>query len=93
MTLYTLVSTSGTTTSRSSRARAQSDAGLNFKVVRANGVIRIYAQNGEEWVRLDEGGTAGDLTIGNDVKNEIKFLATGNSYTFSDISVSTAVES
>lgn len=74
-------------------AAAQSDAGLNFKVVRANGVIRIYAQNGEEWVRLDEGGTAGDLTIGNDVKNEIKFLATGNSYTFSDISVSTAVES
>ncbi len=74
-------------------AAAQSESGLNFKVVRANGVIRIYAQNGEDWVRLDEGGTAGDLTIGNDVKNEIKFLACGNSYTFSDISVSNAVES
>ena len=43
-------------------AAVQSD-GLNVKVVRADGVIRIYAQNGSEWIRLDEGGTAGDLTI------------------------------
>ena len=72
-------------------AAVQSD-GLNVKVVRADGVIRIYAQNGSEWIRLDEGGTAGDLTIDAGVKNEIKFLAGGNSYTFSDITVSTTVE-
>lgn len=71
---------------------AQSSSGLNVKVVRADGVIRIYAQNGDVWVRLDEGGTAGDLTIGNDVKNEIKLLAGGNSYTFSNVSVTASVE-
>ncbi len=74
--------------------------GVNFKVVRADGVIHIYAQNGEDWVQLDVIGTkgetetakAGDLTIGDEVKNRIIFTAGGDNWTFSDIEVSTAAE-
>ncbi len=73
--------------------------GLNVKVVRADGVIHIYAQNGTEWVQLDVDTQAaeapssgGDLTIGSTVKNDIKFLATGDDFTYSNIEVSTTVE-
>lgn len=70
-----------------------SENGTNFKVVRADGVIHIYAQNGEDWVQLDVKGTKGetatadDLTIGDTVKNQIIFTAGGDNWTFSDIAV------
>lgn len=74
---------------------ALSEGGLQMKVVRVNGVIHIYAKNGENWVLLDtqettngEGNTSGgDLTIANSVRNQIKFIATGDDWEFSNISI------
>lgn len=74
---------------------ALSEDGVQMKVVRANGVIHIYAKNGETWVELSslaenkEQGMkeADDLTIANTVKNQIKFIATGDDWLFSDIRV------
>jgi len=80
---------------------AFSENGLQMKVERKNGVISVYAKNGENWVLLSEdeqnknnGGTAnenptsgGDLTIANNVRNEIKFLGGGDHWTFSEITV------
>lgn len=74
---------------------ALSEEGVQMKVVRVNGVIHIYAKNGENWVLLDtqektngEGNTSGgDLTIANTVKNQIKFLATGDDWLFSNVKV------
>ena len=88
-------------------AAAFSENGLQMKVERKNGVISVYAKNGENWVLLSEdeqnknnGGTAnenpssgGDLTIANNVLNEIKFLGGGDHWTFSDISVTLPAES
>lgn len=88
-------------------AAAFSENGLQMKVERKNGVISVYAKNGENWVLLskdeqnkDNGGTAneapssgGDLTIANNVLNEIKFLGCGDHWTFSDISVTLPAES
>lgn len=70
--------------------------GLQMKIVRANGVISIFAKNGEDWVALDTMGTKGEtanvndigkLAIGNTVKNQIKFLAGGDDWQFSNIEV------
>ncbi len=86
---------------------AFSENGLQMKVERKNGVISVYAKNGENWVLLSKdepnknnGGTAnenpssgGDLTIANNVLNEIKFLGCGDHWTFSDISVTLPAES
>lgn len=77
-------------------AACYSADGLNVKVVRTNGKIHIYAQNGEDWVQLDVDATAGngepassggDLAIADDVQNEIKLLATGDDWTFSNIAI------
>ena len=76
--------------------------GLQMKIVRANGVISIFAKNGEDWVALDTMGTKGEtanvndigkLTIGNTVKNQIKFLAGGDDWQFSNIAVTLPAES
>ena len=88
-------------------AAAFSENGLQMKVERKNGVISVYAKNGENWVLLSKdepsknnGGTAnenpssgGDLTIANNVLNEIKFLGCGDHWTFSNISVTLPEES
>lgn len=73
-----------------------SETGAEFKVVRSNGTISIFAKNGEDWVALDTMGTQGEtagkddigkLTINDTVKNQIKFTAGGDNWTFSAIEV------
>lgn len=73
-----------------------SDNGVEFKIERSGGVISVYANSGEDWVALDTMGTKGEtagkddigkLTIADTVKNEIKFTAGGDNWTFLSISV------
>lgn len=73
-----------------------SENGVEFKIVRSGGVISIFAKNGDNWVALDTMGTKGEtansadigkLAIADNVKNEIKFTAGGDNWTFSNISV------
>lgn len=74
---------------------ALSKDGLQMKVERKNGIIHVYAKNDGSWVKLSELAQnkepgmkeADDLTIGNTVKNQIKFIATGDDWLFSDVKV------
>lgn len=81
------------------------DEGVIFKVVRTageeNSTVHIYAQYDGQWVRLDlqpldpveNETTYGDpITMANTVKNDIRFTACGDNWTFSNISIDTTAE-
>ena len=58
-----------------------SNDGLQMKMVRANGKIAVYGKNGANYEKL------GEVAIPDNVENEIRFVAGGDTWEYSNITV------